>query len=93
MEGIALRYHQTISYMEKSFYYLGKRYRPVREFTDKELDRLHEVLAFDRESTPEGYEYKSFYAASGGAEVDVFLCEDTMHEVVPCGRGLFKPPK
>lgn len=72
----------------KPFNYLGMEYKPVREFTDKEMEPFNH-LCFSEASTPPGYDYKEFYKASGFAEFDVFLCSGSGEMCVPCNRGMY----
>ena len=84
---------------KKYFEYGGYHFYPLRRFEGNDGDfmsrvcKLHDDRELGMTATDEpwrkyAYDYEAFYEAAGGKGYDIFICEETGRQYVPCGHGL-----
>lgn len=84
----------------KSYEYNGFHFRPVRKWNQGEMDMTLKQISKYLSSECNGnerffrrnggfYRYSDFYAAMENSEADIFYCEETGKEYVPCNAELF----
>lgn len=74
----------------------GYTFRPVRKLSQGEIDAtLHRSLESDLErravfnSKGGKYSHEAFYAAMNNSDADIFYCEETGKNYLPCKSELF----
>lgn len=84
----------------KTYEYNTFHFRPVRKWRQGELDMTLKQITkylfsdvrnrkFFTRNNGGFYRYADFYAAMGGHEADIFYCEETGKNYVPCNAELF----
>ena len=84
----------------KTHKYNGYHFRPVRKFTQQEIDMTLQAISrylesdLDRRAVFSRYDggtysHAAFYAAMDNDPADIFYCEETGKNYLPCGAELF----